>query len=68
MLPLHSQDTAAIYINIEQALPSIIKFGNVFNKQTGRAREMIKKLKLLISRLINLKIYPCYSSNKHTNI
>lgn len=46
MLPLHSQDTAAIYINIEQALPSIIKFGNVFNKQTGRAREMIKKIKI----------------------
>lgn len=44
MLPLHSQDTAAIYKYIEQVLPNIIKFGNVFNKQTGKNREINKEI------------------------
>jgi len=41
MLPSHSQDTAAIYKHIEQALPYKFKYGNVFNKQTGKTWETI---------------------------
>lgn len=48
MLPSHSQNTAAIYISIEQVIPNIIKFGNVFNKQTGKSREINNVLLLLI--------------------
>lgn len=48
MLPSHSQNTAAIYISIEQVIPTKIKIGNVFNKQTGKAREINNILILLI--------------------
>lgn len=48
MLPSHSQDTAAIYKSIEQVLLNIIKFKNVFNKQTNNLWEIITVLLLLI--------------------
>lgn len=48
MLPLHSQNTAAIYISIEQVILTIIKVRNVFNKQTGKIRELTNIIKLLI--------------------
>jgi hypothetical protein len=35
MLPLHSQDTAAIKIIIGQAIPTKLAAGDVFDKQAG---------------------------------
>lgn len=48
MLPLHSQYTAAIDLHIGQVLPTKLKIGNVFNKQTEKYLEKIYTLILLI--------------------
>jgi hypothetical protein len=45
MLPLHSQDTAAIKIFIGQALPTTLAVGDVFDKQAGGQIAEFKRFK-----------------------